>query len=201
LDAVCPPRGAYHDSISQEFTAQLLQEIDGLLSDTQAIFLVGATNRPDQVDSAILSRFTERIEIPLPDAATRAALLKLFLRPLRFSGYRAGVIRALALATDGKSGRDLRTSLIKPYCPPSNVRVLHKASRCSKKTWHSRKKGPNGIAHLETHLSHAVDSPESLQGRRGMRGTLDRVYRPLMSLKAEHGTSWATEMARRSRKK
>ena len=69
---------------------------------------MGATNRPDQVDSAILSRFAERIKIPLPDAATRAALLKLFLRPLRFSGYRAGVIRALALATDGKSGRDLR---------------------------------------------------------------------------------------------
>src|SRR5262249_21779610 len=26
LDAVCPPRGAYHDCVSQEFTAQLLQE-------------------------------------------------------------------------------------------------------------------------------------------------------------------------------
>jgi SpoVK/Ycf46/Vps4 family AAA+-type ATPase len=29
LDAVCPPRGAYADAISQEFTAQLLQEVDG----------------------------------------------------------------------------------------------------------------------------------------------------------------------------
>src|SRR5262245_687338 len=57
------------------------------------------------------------------------------------------------------------TSLIKPYCPPSNVRVLHKTSRCSKKTSHSRKKGPNGTAHLETHLSHAMDSPESLHAR------------------------------------
>ena len=63
LDAVCPTRGDYHDCISQEVTAQLLQEIDGLQSDTQAIFLVGATNRPDQIDSAILSRFAERIEI------------------------------------------------------------------------------------------------------------------------------------------
>src|SRR5262249_14603580 len=61
LDAVCPPRGAYADAISQEFTAQLLQEIDGLLSETQAIFLVAATNRRDQVDSAILSRFAEQI--------------------------------------------------------------------------------------------------------------------------------------------
>jgi transitional endoplasmic reticulum ATPase len=38
LDAVCPPRGAYADAISQEFTAQLLQEVDGLLSDSQAVF-------------------------------------------------------------------------------------------------------------------------------------------------------------------
>jgi SpoVK/Ycf46/Vps4 family AAA+-type ATPase len=108
LDAVCPPRGAYHDSISQEFTAQLLQEIDGLLSDTQAIFLVGATNRPDQVDSAILSRFAEQIEIPLPDATTRVALLTLFLGPLAFSGDKTRIIRRLALDTAGKSGRDLR---------------------------------------------------------------------------------------------
>jgi hypothetical protein len=109
LDAVCPIRGAYHDCISQEFTAQLLQEIDGINSDSQAIFLVGATNRPDQVDSAILSRFSERIEIPLPDTATRAALLSLFLGPLSFSGDKTRVIRRLALASVGANGRDLRS--------------------------------------------------------------------------------------------
>jgi hypothetical protein len=108
LDAVCPPRGAYHDCISQEVTAQLLQEVDGLLTDSQAIFLVGATNRRDQIDSAVLSRFSEQIEIPSPDETTRIALLEVFLSPLRFSGDRSRVILSLALATDGKSGRDLR---------------------------------------------------------------------------------------------
>lgn len=108
LDAVCPPRGAYHDCISQEVTAQLLQELDGLLSDSQAIFLVGATNRPDQIDSAVLSRFSEQIEIPLPDQTARAALLEVFLGPLRFCGDRARAVLNLALATEGRSGRDLR---------------------------------------------------------------------------------------------
>jgi transitional endoplasmic reticulum ATPase len=108
LDAVAPQRGAYHDSLTQEITGQLLQELDGLLSDTQAIFLVGATNRPDQVDSAILSRFAERIEIPLPDEPTRAALLELFLSPLPFCGDRVCVTRRLSLSCAGKSGRDLR---------------------------------------------------------------------------------------------
>jgi AAA+ superfamily predicted ATPase len=32
MDAVCLPRGFYHDSIAQEVTARFLQEIDGLLS-------------------------------------------------------------------------------------------------------------------------------------------------------------------------
>jgi SpoVK/Ycf46/Vps4 family AAA+-type ATPase len=108
LDAVCPPRGAYHDCISQEVTAQLLQELDGLLSDSQAIFVVGATNRRDQIDSAVVSRFSEQIEIPLPDETTRIALLEVFLSPLRFSGDRARAILNLAQASGGQSGRDLR---------------------------------------------------------------------------------------------
>jgi AAA+ superfamily predicted ATPase len=85
-----------------------LQEIDGINSDGDAIFLVGATNRADQIDPAILSRFSERIEIPLPDEPTRARLLELFLSPLPFSGDRTQLIRRLALASAGKSGRDLR---------------------------------------------------------------------------------------------
>jgi AAA+ superfamily predicted ATPase len=108
LDIVCPPRGAYHDCISQEFTGELLQQLDGIFSDSQAIFLVGATNRPDQVDGAILSRFSEQIEIPLPDKTVRAALLEVFLSPLRFSGDRARAVLNLTLATEGRSGRDLR---------------------------------------------------------------------------------------------
>ena len=108
LDAVTPPRGMYHDCIAQEATAQLLTETDGLLSDAQAIFLIGATNRPDQVDAAILSRFAEQIEIPLPDTATRVALLELFLGPLKFSGDKTRTIRRLASDSAGKSGRDLR---------------------------------------------------------------------------------------------
>jgi ATP-dependent Zn protease len=108
IDAVCPIRGAYHDALNLEFTAQLLQEIDGLLSDSQAIFLVGATNRVDQVDSAILSRFAEQIEIALPDEAGRRALLEVFLGPVPFSGDRSRTVASIAKGTKGKSGRDLR---------------------------------------------------------------------------------------------
>jgi hypothetical protein len=108
LDIVCPPRGAYHDCISQEFTGELLQKLDGISSDNDAIFLIGSTNRPDMVDAAVLSRFAEQIEFPLPDETARAALLEVFLGRMPFCGDRHGVISSLVWATDGMSGRDLR---------------------------------------------------------------------------------------------
>ena len=133
LDAVCPPRGAYADAISQEFTAQLLQEVDGLLSDSQAVFLVAATNRLDWVDSAILSRFAEKIEIPLPDELGRQALLKVFLGPIRFAGDREQIIRSLAQESDSQSGRDLRAlvnravlAAVKRTSSPKDLTLIEK---------------------------------------------------------------------------
>jgi ATP-dependent 26S proteasome regulatory subunit len=44
----------------------------------------------------------------LPDEGARQALLRVFLGPVRFVGDREQIIRALAQASDGQSGRDLR---------------------------------------------------------------------------------------------
>jgi AAA+ superfamily predicted ATPase len=123
LDIVCPSRGLYHDCVSQEFTGELLQQLDGIASDADAIFLCGASNRPDQIDAAILSRFAEQIEIPLPDETARRALLEVFLGPMRFAGKRQEVILCLAQASQGKSGRDLRALV--------NQGVLHAVKRSS----------------------------------------------------------------------
>jgi len=80
LDALCPSRGHYLDCLSQEAqaTAELLTQFDGLHSNGQAI-VVAATNRLDMVDGAVLSRFTEHIQIGLPGPEERMALLRLFL--------------------------------------------------------------------------------------------------------------------------
>jgi SpoVK/Ycf46/Vps4 family AAA+-type ATPase len=55
------PRGQYLDCISQEVTAQLLEEIDGIESNGQAVFVVAATNRPD------LSRFSDPFSVHRAD--------------------------------------------------------------------------------------------------------------------------------------
>ena len=111
LDAICPPRGQYNDCISQEVTAQLLQEIDGISSNGHAIFVVAATNRIDHVDAALLSCFTEHISIGLPGPEDRMAMLRLFIgrTPLYVNGSsEIETLARLSLATETKSGRDLR---------------------------------------------------------------------------------------------
>jgi ATP-dependent 26S proteasome regulatory subunit len=44
----------------------------------------------------------------LPDELARQALLKVFLGPIHIAGDRQQIIRALAQASEGQSGRDLR---------------------------------------------------------------------------------------------
>ncbi len=57
---------------------QLLSEIDGV-SGQRGVFIVGATNRPDQLDPALLrgGRLSRTIVLGLPDEAGRLAMLRL----------------------------------------------------------------------------------------------------------------------------
>ena len=110
IDIVAPVRGggAVADSFTQEIVGQLLQEMDGAKAQTQHVFVLAATNRLDQIDSAVLSRFQKRIEIPEPDAEGRKLLLAAFLKskPVGFS-LETDVCQ-LAERSHGLSGRDLK---------------------------------------------------------------------------------------------
>lgn len=105
VDALAPGRGSSEPAL-QRVVAQLLVEIDGL-EETRGVFLLGATNRPDGIDPALLrpGRFDRVVEIGLPDAAARAAILDVHLRgrPL------AGDLDAAEMAreTEGWSGAAL----------------------------------------------------------------------------------------------
>ncbi len=60
---------------------QLLTEMDGMTS-KKNVFIIGATNRPDIIDPAILrpGRLDQLIYIPLPDEKSRISILKSNLR-------------------------------------------------------------------------------------------------------------------------
>jgi len=77
IDALCPKRSNTGDSTaSSRVVNQLLTEMDGLQARKQ-VFILGATNRPDILDSAILrpGRLDKLLYVGLPDSADRADIL------------------------------------------------------------------------------------------------------------------------------
>jgi SpoVK/Ycf46/Vps4 family AAA+-type ATPase len=86
--------------------AQLLTEMDGI-TEPAGVVVVGATNRVDRIDPALLrpGRFDLVVEIPPPDPAARAAMLRLHAGRMRL---RPGIdLDALAAAMEGCVGADI----------------------------------------------------------------------------------------------
>jgi transitional endoplasmic reticulum ATPase len=83
IDAVAPKFGAdqFGADIYQRILSQLLREIDNL-RDVKGVILLAATNRPERVEPALLrsGRFDYVLPFTKPDAADRAAILKLCCR-------------------------------------------------------------------------------------------------------------------------
>jgi len=93
-----------HGAYDRQLT-QLLAEMDGLAG-RRGVFVVGATNRPDQLDPALTrgGRLSRTIWIPLPDQSAREQLLRLFTREMPLASLD---FPGLAAATEGLSGADL----------------------------------------------------------------------------------------------
>jgi transitional endoplasmic reticulum ATPase len=109
LEAITNDLDSSPDTITAELTAQLLQEIDGIQTHPQAVFLIGASNEPDRINRALFNRFTEKIEYPLPSFEQRTRLLDIGHRTLTVNTSRAALLEYLAGLSDGASGRELRT--------------------------------------------------------------------------------------------
>ncbi|TIA71522.1 hypothetical protein E3P91_02530 [Wallemia ichthyophaga] len=77
LDSVAPKRGNQGDSggVMDRIVSQLLAELDGMSSTNAQVFVIGATNRPDLLDSALLrpGRFDRMIYLDVPSTHTAQA--------------------------------------------------------------------------------------------------------------------------------
>lgn len=104
-------RGNHSSHLEYDQTLnQLLVEMDGLTYDDQIrILLIGATNRPDLLDSALLrpGRFDRIVQVELPDLEGRLQILKLHTRnkPLAKDVQ----LRKIAAETFGFSGAHLES--------------------------------------------------------------------------------------------
>ena len=107
VDALAPVRGQSTDSgVADRVVAALLTELDGI-EGLRDVVVVGATNRPDLVDPALLrpGRMGRLVFVPPPDAPARAAILRAAARNTPLSSEVDLV--AVAADTDGYSGADL----------------------------------------------------------------------------------------------
>ncbi|NMC09530.1 MAG: AAA family ATPase, partial [Methanothrix sp.] len=83
LDALVPVRGGAigEPHVTERVVNQLLSEMDGL-EELRGVVVIGATNRPDIIDPALLrpGRFDELIMVPVPDKESRKKILQVHLQ-------------------------------------------------------------------------------------------------------------------------
>ncbi|HST81615.1 MAG TPA: ATP-binding protein [Kineosporiaceae bacterium] len=106
IDALGQKRSQLRSSASRGTVNQLLTEMDGLASDNEGVYVLGATNHPWDVDVALRrpGRFDRMILVLPPDEPAREAVLRYSLRDRPIAGVDTGV---LARMTAGYSGADL----------------------------------------------------------------------------------------------
>ena len=110
IDAVAPQvePGQQGADVHHRILSQLLREIDNL-RDVKGVILIGATNRPDQVEPALLrsGRFDYIVRFAKPDVADRSAIARLCCRQIPLA---ADVdLEAIARRTEGLTGADIES--------------------------------------------------------------------------------------------
>ena len=104
IDAIAGRRGSVE--VHDTHVNQLLAEIDGVAGQ-RGVFVIGATNRPDQIDPAMLrgGRLSRTIVLGLPDEPGRLAILRLHTARMPTVGVR---LDEIARDAEGMSPADLK---------------------------------------------------------------------------------------------
>ncbi|MBE6457702.1 MAG: ATP-dependent zinc metalloprotease FtsH [Alphaproteobacteria bacterium] len=112
IDAIGQKRSthSYNDQDREQTLNQLLIEMDGFANDT-GIIVIGATNRVDMLDAALLrpGRFDRQVYIELPDMAGRREILDLYAKKVKVGD--TVNLQDIARGTTGFSGADLENLL------------------------------------------------------------------------------------------
>ena len=106
IDAIAPRRGTDVNRVTDRLINQLLTEMDGI-QENSGVVVIGATNRPDIIDPALLrpGRFDRLILVPAPDEKARLEIFKVHTRKVPLAEDIN--LEELAKKTEGYTGADI----------------------------------------------------------------------------------------------
>src|ERR687884_131893 len=176
LDAIAPRRGGSEgDShVTERVISQMLTEMDGL-EDLKGVVVIGATNRPDIIDEALLrpGRFDRMLEVPIPDKDARKQILGIHTKrkPL---DHTVNIDKLVGL-TEGCTGADIAAitnaaamSAIKEYIVDNNKvgsnnqDIKHKSEGKKKEFKISMKHFEAAIQKIKKKATTTINNPDNL---------------------------------------
>ncbi|XP_041375745.1 vacuolar protein sorting-associated protein 4-like [Gigantopelta aegis] len=117
VDALCGSRSENESESARRIKTEFLVQMQGVGTNNEGVLVLGATNIPWTLDSAIRRRFEKRIYIPLPEANARTEIFKIHLGTTPHQ-LNDDDFRDLGKRTEGFSGADIsvvvRDALMQP---------------------------------------------------------------------------------------
>jgi vacuolar protein-sorting-associated protein 4 len=106
VDSLCGSRGEGEAESSRRIKTEFLVQMDGVGKTSVGLLILGATNVPWELDSAIRRRFEKRVYIPLPEQSARSYMLRLHLGDTP-NNLTEENFEAIAESAEGASGADM----------------------------------------------------------------------------------------------
>ncbi|KAE8597152.1 hypothetical protein XENTR_v10016373 [Xenopus tropicalis] len=107
IDSLLSQRGEGEHESSRRIKTEFLVQLDGATtSSDDRILVVGATNRPQEIDEAARRRLVKRLYIPLPEASARKQIV-VSLMAKEHCSLAEQEVEAIVLQADGFSGADM----------------------------------------------------------------------------------------------
>ena len=112
IDAILGTRKGFDHETSTQMKAEFMTHWDGLTSAdkkgrSQGIVILGATNRVEDIDPAILRRMPKKFCVPLPSGSQRSRIFSLILKDTKLDSHDFD-LEHLVRVSDGMSGSDIK---------------------------------------------------------------------------------------------
>lgn len=109
VDSLLSKRSGNENESTLRLKNEFLIHLDGAASNEETrILVIGATNRPQELDEAVRRRFVRRLYVPLPTKDARQEIIKKIIRQVKHNLDQLEV-EQLAELTEGYSGADVDT--------------------------------------------------------------------------------------------